>query len=90
MPVFVVLAIKDPAAVEAAVKQAFPADSLKTGPYHWLVAGKGTTQDIAQALGFNAQRGIQGVVMGTVGHFGYAPTNIWEWIKAKAEAFPVG
>ncbi len=37
-----------------------------------------------------APSGGNAVVFSTNGYFGRAPTNIWEWIKAKLEATPSG
>jgi hypothetical protein len=52
----------------------------------WLVAGTGTAQEVSIGLGVNTGGIGSTIVFSTAGYYGRAPTNIWEWIKAKMEA----
>jgi hypothetical protein len=91
MNIYTVIAIDNPEAAGAAVARAFPGDFLAFTTHTWLVAGTGTAQDVCGRLGLpieTVQAGqlaptFNAIVTLVAGYFGYAPMNIWEWVKAK-------
>lgn len=51
----------------------------------WLVAADGVTaKDVSDKLGMTDGTVGSGIVLTTAGYFGRAPTNVWEWMTAKA------
>lgn len=71
----------------AVVEEKFAGQHLKVTGTAWLLAGNGTTQEIAKRLGmrFEGQPGnnISAVITGVNGYYGWAANNIWEWISTK-------
>jgi hypothetical protein len=63
----------------------FADDYLWVAPNVCLVAGKGTAQDISNALGISEGTTASGIVSAMGSYYGRAPTNVWEWVKAKWE-----
>jgi hypothetical protein len=49
---------------------------------HWLVSGSGTAKDIADKLGVGDAVKVQAIIYNVGGYYGFAPTTVWEWIKA--------
>jgi hypothetical protein len=87
MIVFAVIALAPNPALEAAIAAKYPDSHLKIGPNSWLVAGSGTAEETSRRLGVYGGSDIgMTVVFSTAGYFGRAPSNVWEWIKAKMEA----
>jgi hypothetical protein len=83
MPIFAVMGLGN-AALGAKVREQFPDDYFVVGPDKWFVAESGATAaSVAEKLGMSPSGGILGVVVTVGGYNGLAPTNIWEWIKAK-------
>jgi hypothetical protein len=70
------------AALEAAIKREFPDKNFRIGPDHWLVSANGTAQEISGKLGITDAKVGQAIVYNVGGYFGYAPQNIWEWLKS--------
>jgi hypothetical protein len=94
MPIFVILP-QNPdsrAKLPAAVAQAYPDAHKMLADQNWLVAGKGTAQDVSANLGItlkdNAAPGPTGttIVLEVASYYGRATTDIWDWVKAKWEA----
>jgi hypothetical protein len=90
MTIFSVTALSNEAQIEAAVKRVYPNDHFKLAPNQFLVAARGTSKDVSDALDISTGKTGLGVIATMSGYFGYAPTNIWEWIKVKSEAFVNG
>jgi hypothetical protein len=86
MIVFTVIALAPNEKVENAVTTKFPDDHLRVSDTTWLVAGTGTAQELSTKLGITGGRVGSAIVFSTAGYYGRAPSNIWEWIKAKLEA----
>ncbi|MNT98418.1 hypothetical protein D3C72_2409930 [compost metagenome] len=60
-------------------------------PTFWLLAGYGTAQEVCGQLGLpikpgEAPAGTSVIVTAVNGYYGYASSNIWEWIAAKQAA----
>jgi hypothetical protein len=84
MALFVVLALSDSdIRIANAVGSVYPNDCLKVGPGQFFVSAKGTAVDVSNALGMtNGSNGL-GIVVSVANYYGYAGTNIWEWLKVK-------
>jgi hypothetical protein len=86
MPIFAVMGLGNPN-LGAKVKEKFPNDHLDVGFDKWFVAENGATaSSVAEKLGISKSGNILGIVVTVGGYNGLAPTNIWEWIKAKGSA----
>src|SRR5947208_1744767 len=94
MPIFVLLPqnADAQARLPAAVASAYPDANKKLANNSWLVAGKGTAQDVSANLGIttkdNTGPGPTGttIVLEVASYYGRATSDIWDWVKAKWEA----
>jgi hypothetical protein len=59
---------------------------LDTGRNEWIVSFKGTAKEVSDKLGVSNGKSGGAIIFGMAQYFGRAPTNIWDWIIAKAEA----
>lgn len=51
-------------------------------PSVYFVSYKGTTQELSAALGYGDDKTIgTGVVLPVSNYFGYAPKDLWEWLR---------
>jgi len=92
MAIFVVIGLPrpNPAALGAAITAAFPSDFRLLREDAWLIAAKGSAQELSETLGVTDGRNGVAVIVQASGYFGRGPTDIWSWIKAKWEATSVG
>ena len=94
MTIFAVLLPAPEPAIVNAIKTAFPNNHLSINETQWLISAAGTATDVSAKIGVydpqnpTAPATGSAIVFSTNGYFGRAPTNIWEWIKAKLEANP--
>jgi len=89
MSIFVILPQNEPAqlALPAVIERAFPNAHRRLPNHVWLVAGKGSAQDISNQLGITAKDGPgTAVVFEVASYYGRASKDIWDWVKAKWEA----
>jgi hypothetical protein len=94
MPIFVLLPQNEQgqANLPAAVARAYPDANKKLANHAWLVAGKGSAQDVSAKLGITSPTDPAANAVGTVmvleiaSYYGRATTDIWDWVKAKWEA----
>ena len=94
MPIFVLLPQNEVAQAKLplAVADAYPDANKKLANHAWLVAGKGTAQDVSNNLGITSKDGPNASNVGTVmvlevaSYYGRATTDIWDWVKTKWEA----
>ncbi len=88
---FAIMSVTENPALNMAVEREFPGASLKLAPNTWLVAARGlTTREVSEKVGVMPE-GISGVVVVKIeGYFGFAPRNIWEWLKVKTTEAPGG
>src|SRR4051794_5085024 len=94
MPIFVLLPQNEiaKAALPAAVARAYPDANKSLANHNWLVAGKGTAQDVSANLGVTSKDDPSFASVGTVmvlevaSYYGRASADIWDWVKAKWEA----
>jgi hypothetical protein len=96
MAIFAVLLPTPQPAVVEAIKKAYPNDYLPVNETQWLISTTGTASEVTKKIGVYDPAAPQApftgnaIVFSTNGYFGRAPSNVWEWIKAKLEATPSG
>lgn len=79
-----------------AIKREFPADHLSISDTQWIISTTGTAVELSAKLGvFDVKNPSlpptgNAVIFATTSYWGRAPTNIWEWLKAKLESQPSG
>jgi hypothetical protein len=93
MPIFVILPQNSDAQAKlpAAVSKAYPDAHKKLADHNWLVAGKGTAQEVSANLEITLKDNSPGptgttIVFEVASYYGRATTDIWDWVKAKWEA----
>jgi hypothetical protein len=96
MTIFTVLMPSYQPLLATRISTTFPSDFLQLNDTQWLVSTTGTAIDLAARLGVydikNPAAPATGnaVIFATSAYFGRAPTNVWDWMKAKLEATPSG
>jgi hypothetical protein len=85
MAIFVIFRVASLPQIEAALKEVFPNDHLQVGPGQWLVSAIGTAKDVSDRLRISDGSRGAAMIFSMGNYFGRAPTDIWDWIKAKAE-----
>jgi hypothetical protein len=94
MAIFVVFRITNPEKIETSIKRAYPNDHFDLGSGQWLVSATGTAKEVSEKIGIT--KGDAGgdagsaIVFSMGSYFGRATSDIWEWIKAKAETTASG
>lgn len=81
----VVTSETEPGGFQAMLDSKFSDNFISVAPRVWLVAGTGSVQAMSQSLGITDGSVANGLVTAIRSYFGRAPTNIWDWIKAKWE-----
>ena len=67
--------------------RAFPDNHLKVDTAEWVVSAIGTPKDVSDKLGVTPGSDTGTAMIFSMGsYYGRATTEIWDWIKAKAEA----
>ena len=85
MIVFAVMAVQSPEKTAQALEREYPRNHLQLSSSAWFVAGSGTAQNVYNRLNPTDDRAQQLVVATTAGYWGFAPQNVWEWVKAKTQ-----
>jgi hypothetical protein len=85
MSIYVVFRVAEPEKIKAAMAEKFPNDNLEVSPGQFLVSSSLSAQGVSDSLGISDGPNGAGIVFAMSGYFGRASTNIWDWIKAKAE-----
>lgn len=88
MTIFVIFRVSHPDILARELSIKYPNDHLKVSDGQWLLSARGTAREVAEYLGFINQGTTSGIVISMGSYWGRAPTDIWDWIKAKAEAGP--
>jgi hypothetical protein len=86
MAVFAVLPVRASPGLEAEIRRAFPDDNLPLPHGGWLISYSGTAVKLSETLGITDGKNGAAVILQISSYYGRAPTNIWDWIKAKLEA----
>lgn len=54
-------------------------------PSAYFISYKGTTRELAEAIGYNGDEGAgTGIVLPVSNYFGYASKDLWEWLALHA------
>lgn len=86
MTIFVVFRVAKPEKMQQAVTAAFPNDHLQLQDDEWLVSGIGTAKEISDKLRVSEPEGSgSAMIFSMANYYGRATTEIWDWIKSKAE-----
>jgi hypothetical protein len=93
MAIYCIIAHKGAPVLGAKVKELYP-DYYELPPSVWFVADTGTALQMREKLGLNAKelgaQGVQGLVIQSAGTSGFAPSDIWDWLRIKMESQPHG
>jgi hypothetical protein len=93
MAIYCIIASTEAAKLKAAIAEHY-SDVYELPPNVWLVVDPGTTTQVRDKLGLNGKglglQGVQGIVVNSNGISGYAPSDIWEWVRVKMEDRPDG
>jgi hypothetical protein len=85
MDVFVVFRVKPRDGMEAAIRRLYADSHYALPDGVWLIASSETAKQIGEKLGVGTPD-LSAMIFKMGGYYGRAPTEIWDWIKAKAEA----
>jgi hypothetical protein len=86
MAIFVVFKVSHPHQMHAAIARAFPFDHSDLGDNEWLISARGTAQEVSNKLGLTPGNDLgSAIVFSMQSYYGRASTNVWDWIKTKAE-----
>lgn len=86
MGIYVIFRVSSPDKIKQAISAEFPNDHIFVGHNEWLVSTKGTAKEVSDKLKITDGANGVAMVFGMSGYFGRASSDIWDWIKAKAEA----
>jgi hypothetical protein len=87
MDIFVVFRVTNPAALGAVITSTYPSHHYVLPNGEWFIASTETPKEICDRLGVTPDgKNGTAIVVKFSGYYGRAPTEIWDWIKAKAEA----
>jgi hypothetical protein len=93
MAIYCIIAHKEAAKLGAKVKELY-SDLYELPPNVWLVVDSGTSTQMREKLGLNGKelgmQGVQGIIIQSGGISGFAPSDIWEWVRTKVESHPDG
>jgi hypothetical protein len=84
MAAFLVTSLVPNPALSNNIAGAYPNAYLTISQTAWLVGDTGvTTKDVCEKIGVR-EGGISGVITVKIeSYFGFAPPNIWEWLKVR-------
>ena len=89
MGVFIIFRVTEPAKLKEAIKASFGVEQYDLGNNEWLVSLKGTPKEVSDKIGISDGSNGNAMIFAMSGYYGRATTEIWDWIKAKAEATDV-
>ena len=85
MGIFVIFRVANPAALEAALAKVFPDDHLVVNPGQYMVSAKGSAKDVSDHLDISGGVAGPAMVFKMANYYGRATSDIWDWVKVKAE-----
>lgn len=91
MTIFAVLLPNPQPDLANRIRAKFNGNSLQVTDTQILISTTGTAYDVSVEIGLidpdnpNTPASGNAIVFATSGYFGRAPSNVWEWIKAKLE-----
>lgn len=72
--------------MKRALQKSFPDNHLEVTDGQFLVASQSTAMDVSNRLGITDGENGSAIVFSMGSYYGRASTNIWDWIKSKAES----
>ncbi|HCX31668.1 MAG TPA: hypothetical protein DHU55_18145, partial [Blastocatellia bacterium] len=75
--------------IKERIAERFPGNYYEVGDGQWLVADAGTAKEIYIRLFPEAEFPLAAknvAVFGITGYWGFAPQDMWEWIRSKTGA----
>lgn len=81
MALFAIIGIRPTPALAVAVERDFEGKFALVAPDHWIVVGEGTARSISDGMGVRGGGLGNVIVYNIAGYYGYAPQNLWEWLK---------
>lgn len=80
MPIFAVIAIRDPSKIKERLDSLSP-DSYPVTDSAWLATFDGTTDQFADRLGVRHGETGTGLVLPVRNYSGRGPADMWEWLE---------
>jgi hypothetical protein len=82
MPVFVIVANNNPAAIKHAIQEQYGVGYYEFSNNVWWVSDSGTSKTVADKIGLtNGAIGAQGAVLKFTGFSGYTAQAAWTWLQ---------
>jgi hypothetical protein len=87
MTIFVIFRVGDPSRLKDKLQDVFPNDYFEIQEDEFLVSASGTTKEVSDRLGITSSPSptTSAIVFSMASYFGRASTEIWDWIRTKAE-----
>jgi hypothetical protein len=84
MALFAVISLQsDSVALGTAIETHFAGKNFVVAPGHWVIStADATAMAISEILGMKGGAVGRAVVYNVAGYYGFAPTPLWEWLKA--------
>lgn len=84
MALFAVISLQSESAeLTAAIETHFSGKNFLVSPGHWVIStADATAMAISDTLGMRGGGLGRAVVYNVAGYYGFAPTPLWEWLKA--------
>jgi hypothetical protein len=86
MTIFAVFRVGRPEALQAAIEGAFPDDHIQLQNDEWLISADMTPEELSRRIGIKEGENGSAIIFSMRGYYGRAPSDVWDWIKTKAEA----
>jgi len=84
MAIFVLFRVSDAARARAQLARLYPNNHLDLDDA-WLISATGTAKDVSDRLGLSTENTWSGIIFKMDNYYGRAPSDLWDWIKDKAE-----
>lgn len=72
-----------------AIQQRFGSHAYRLPGGEWLIAYPETSKALSDELGISDGSNGSGIVAGISGYFGFAPSDIWEWMRVMSQLPPL-
>jgi hypothetical protein len=85
MSIFVLFRVSNVEKVKSALAENFPDNYLEVDTGQFLIASNLSAESVSEKLQITGGANGNGIIFAMGSYFGRASTDIWGWIKAKAE-----
>jgi hypothetical protein len=85
MSIFVIFRVSEVEKMKSALAENFPDDHLEVDVGQFLVSSNLSAEAVSEKLKISGGINGNAIVFAMGSYYGRASTNIWDWIKAKAE-----